>query len=242
MSKKLLKQLLLITLGTALMAFGIINFAVTNQMAEGGFTGITIILASLTSSTNWLSKIVSKFGDWILMFLKYVFAGIADAIVEESAPSVPSVDGGQPEGGIFEPVEYSELWLKIQELLDILYKVFIFVLVVAIIYYGTRAIIQFVKTNFTKNRVKVNKTNDHYGDRIKNAAENIDSKEEKRMSPEVVGKKVFKIANKKKPKQLVIVGGKYKFFYFMKKVFPLSWVHGFLYKYFGGFKKAKTKE
>ena len=44
MSTKLLKQLLLITLGTAIMAFGIINFAVTNQMAEGGFTGITIIL------------------------------------------------------------------------------------------------------------------------------------------------------------------------------------------------------
>jgi short-subunit dehydrogenase len=99
-----------------------------------------------------------------------------------------------------------------------------------------------VKTNFTKNRVKVTETNERYGDRIKNAAENIDSKEDKRMSPDVVGKKVLKIANKKNPKPLVIVGGKYKFFYFMKKILPTRCLHSFLYKYFGGFKKVKTKE
>ncbi len=99
-----------------------------------------------------------------------------------------------------------------------------------------------VKTNFTKNRVKVTETNERYGDRIKNAAENIDSKEDKRMSPDVVGKKVLKIANKKNPKPLVIVGGKYKFFYFMKKILPTRCLHSFLYKYFGGFRKVKTKE
>lgn len=115
----------------------------------GVFTGIAIVLSSLTSSTNWLSKVVSKLGDWLILFLKYVFAGIAGAIVEESAPpSAPVVDSGETD--MFEPVEYSELWLKIQELLEILYKVLIFIIVVAIIYYGTRAIIRFVKTNFTK--------------------------------------------------------------------------------------------
>ncbi len=44
MSFKLLKQLFFITIGTALMALGVVNFAIVNQMAEGGFTGITIIL------------------------------------------------------------------------------------------------------------------------------------------------------------------------------------------------------
>lgn len=41
---KLLKSLLMIALGSALVAFGIINFAVLNHLADGGFTGITIIL------------------------------------------------------------------------------------------------------------------------------------------------------------------------------------------------------
>ncbi len=99
-----------------------------------------------------------------------------------------------------------------------------------------------VKTNFTKNRVKISKTNERYGERIQNAADTIDSKEDKRMSAEVVGKKVFKVAGKKNPKPLVIVGAKYKVFYFLQKVFPMRWVNGFLYKYFGGFKKPKIKE
>ncbi len=81
MSTKLLKQLLLITLGTAIMAFGIINFAVTNHMAEGGFTGITIILFHLfglsTGVRNLLLNIpmliigyrqFSKKGFWLTIF------------------------------------------------------------------------------------------------------------------------------------------------------------------------------
>ena len=58
MSTKLLKQLLLITLGTAIMAFGIINFAVTNHMAEGGFTGITIILFHLFGLSTGVSNLL----------------------------------------------------------------------------------------------------------------------------------------------------------------------------------------
>ncbi|MDE5977350.1 MAG: hypothetical protein K2G70_02635 [Turicibacter sp.] len=44
MPKKLLKQLFLIALGAAIMVFETITFAVTNQMAEGGFTRISVIL------------------------------------------------------------------------------------------------------------------------------------------------------------------------------------------------------
>lgn len=81
MPTKLLKQLLLISLGTALMAFGIINFAVNNHMAEGGFTGITIILFHLfgisTATSNLFLNIpmliigyrqFSKKGFWLTIF------------------------------------------------------------------------------------------------------------------------------------------------------------------------------
>ena len=99
-----------------------------------------------------------------------------------------------------------------------------------------------VKTNFTKNRVKISETNERYGDRIKNAALAIDLKEDKRMSPEVVSKKVYKISLKKHSKPLVIVGAKYKVLYFMTKIFPKKLVHAVIYKHFGGFKKVDTKD
>ncbi len=114
----------------------------------GIFTGIVIVLSSLTSSTNWLAKILSVIGDWLMAFLKYIFSGISGAIVEESAPPAPVVDTGETD--MFEPVEYSELWLKIQELLEWLYRILIFVIIVAILYYGIRTLIRFVKENFTK--------------------------------------------------------------------------------------------
>lgn len=114
----------------------------------GVFSGIAIVLASLTSNTNWLSKLLSKLGDLVIAFLKYIFSGIGEAIHEESVSQTPSVDTGPEE--IFGAVEYSELWLKIRDLLEIVYKVFIFVLVVAILYYSIRSMIQFVKQNFTK--------------------------------------------------------------------------------------------
>ena len=115
----------------------------------GIFTGIVILLSSLTSSTNWLAKLLSKIGDWVMDFLRYILAGVSGAIVEESAPSAPAVDTGT-ETDMFGPVEYSDLWLKIQELLEWLYRILIFVIIVAILYYGSRAIIRFVKENFTK--------------------------------------------------------------------------------------------
>lgn len=81
MSKKLIKQLGLIALGTAFMAFGIINFAVTNHMAEGGFTGVTIILYHLFGISTGISNLLlnipmliigyrqfSKKGFWLTIY------------------------------------------------------------------------------------------------------------------------------------------------------------------------------
>jgi len=99
-----------------------------------------------------------------------------------------------------------------------------------------------VKTNFTKNRVKVFETNDRYGDRIKNAALTIDTREDKRMSPDKVAKVIYKQSLKKHNKPFVIVSGLYKFLYFLTKVFPQRWIHGAILKMFGGFKPVKVKE
>ncbi len=79
-----------------------------------------------------------------------------------------------------------------------------------------------VKTNFTKNRVKDFKTNERYGDAIKKVTAKLDSKENKRMDADIVSNAIFDIANKKKTKPMYIIGKKYKFLYFLSKIFPLS--------------------
>lgn len=94
-----------------------------------------------------------------------------------------------------------------------------------------------VKTEFTKNRVKNFDTNERYGDRIKNATEKLDSRQDKRMEPIKVATKIYKYSLKKKPKPLIIIGGKYKLLYFAKKIFPLSWIMHFTNKIYGGNKK-----
>lgn len=78
-----------------------------------------------------------------------------------------------------------------------------------------------VKTNFTKNRVKEFKTNERYGDSVKNSTEYVDSREDKRMSVEYAGKKIVKFIEKKKLKPQIIIG-KQKFLYFLKRLVPKS--------------------
>ncbi len=65
MNRVLISKLLRITLGTVLMAFGVFNFAIQNDMAEGGFTGITILLYQLYG----ISPSVSNLALNIPMFL-----------------------------------------------------------------------------------------------------------------------------------------------------------------------------
>ena len=94
-----------------------------------------------------------------------------------------------------------------------------------------------VKTNFTKNRVKIFETNKNYGERIANSAYNIDKNQEKRMSATMVAKKIVKIADKNNPKPMYIIGTKYKLFYFASKIFPKRTILFAIEKLFNG----KTK-
>lgn len=96
------------------------------------------------------------------------------------------------------------------------------------------------KTNFTKNRIKNFETNSRYGNRIANAAYSIDKKDDKRMPADKVAKKIFKIANKKRVKPMVIISGKMKFLYFISKFIPLSWLIQFTQKFMGGHKEFKN--
>jgi len=89
-----------------------------------------------------------------------------------------------------------------------------------------------VKSGFTKNKAIVLATNERYGDKPITAQKRLDSleKEKKRMSPQKVAKVIFKAANKKKNKPFVIVGEKYKIFYFVSRFVPRSWVEFFTKK------------
>lgn len=91
-----------------------------------------------------------------------------------------------------------------------------------------------IKTEFTANRVKEHNTNERYGDRIKNAAEKIDTRQDKRMDPSVAVKRIWKLSKKKRTKPLVIIGGKYKLFFFFQRILPTSLFLAVIRKYFGG--------
>ena len=91
-----------------------------------------------------------------------------------------------------------------------------------------------IKTNFTKNRIKNFESNERYGDRLKNATEKSDSRENKRIPCEVCSKRMYKKINKKKSKPFYIVGGKYKMLYFLTRITPKSWLLKITNKLYGG--------
>lgn len=66
-----LKNILLILLGAAIMSFGLVNFNMQNKLAEGGFTGITLLFYFLfkwnPSYTNLLLNIPLFFIGWKLL-------------------------------------------------------------------------------------------------------------------------------------------------------------------------------
>lgn len=94
-----------------------------------------------------------------------------------------------------------------------------------------------IKTNFTKNREKSFETNERYGERIKNATNYVDNRENKRMSIDTAVKKIYKICNKQNPKPMYIIGAKYKLFYFGQKILPIRIFNGLIGKIFDGKKK-----
>lgn len=103
------------------------------------------------------------------------------------------------------------------------------------------------KTNFTANRIKEFGTNERYGDRIKTATEKKDAHEDKRLACDYVAGKIFKYSNAKKTKPFYIVGGKYKFLYFLTRITPKSMLlNGIARRYNGKMiadeKKTKAKK
>ena len=88
-----------------------------------------------------------------------------------------------------------------------------------------------VKTNFTKNRVKIFTTNERYKNSIKVSTENIDKHEDKRMPVGVAAKKIIKFVERKKLKPQVIIG-KQKILYALQKLLPKSWLIALIEKFF----------
>ncbi len=66
-----MKNVLFILIGTAIMGFGLVNFNMQNKLAEGGFTGITLLLYFMfkwdPSYTNLLLNIPLFFVGWKLL-------------------------------------------------------------------------------------------------------------------------------------------------------------------------------
>lgn len=94
-----------------------------------------------------------------------------------------------------------------------------------------------IRTNFTKNRVKVYETNERYGQSIKLSTQPSEKSEKKRMSPEYAIKKIAKICEKRHLKPRYIVGCKYKLFNLGRKLFPISIVNKVIQKMY--YKKGK---
>lgn len=88
------------------------------------------------------------------------------------------------------------------------------------------------KTNFTKNRIKINTTNERYGESVIKSANFVDKREDRRMSPIFVAKKLVKLVNKKKMPTQIIIGTKYKFFYFFKRILPTNLFYKIVNKLF----------
>ena len=78
------------------------------------------------------------------------------------------------------------------------------------------------KTPFTKNREKHFETNERYENRIANATNKVDGRNDRRMDAELVSNKIYNISCKKKSNPMYIIGAKYKLLHFASKVFPLS--------------------
>ena len=79
-----------------------------------------------------------------------------------------------------------------------------------------------VKTNFTANREKSFETNERYGNIMQKSTKMLDSRENKRMSADVVAKKILKVSNKKHTKPYYIVGGKYKALNFIFRLLQIN--------------------
>lgn len=88
-----------------------------------------------------------------------------------------------------------------------------------------------VKTSFTANRKKIVEGG-RYGDAPVRAAEKLDAREHKRMDCGKVARRLYKICRHKRS-AMYIVGGKYKFLWFMKRILPTNFFLKATRRFFG---------
>ncbi len=80
-------------------------------------------------------------------------------------------------------------------------------------------------TGFTSKRVKNESGNDIYQNSITKSISMMENDERQGMSAVKVGKRICKIAKKRKIKPTYVIGFKYKIFAFLSKILPLSFVN-----------------
>lgn len=78
-----------------------------------------------------------------------------------------------------------------------------------------------IKTNFSANKLADVRSSDRYGDRVTKAQAKVFDREEKRMPISKVIDKMYKIVRRGR-KAMYIIGGKYKFLYFGKRILPTT--------------------
>lgn len=89
-----------------------------------------------------------------------------------------------------------------------------------------------IKTNFSKNRVKIYETNERYGNSIELSTKPTEKTEKRRMSPEYAIKKIYKICEKRHFKPRYIVGKQYKIFNLCRHMFSTNIIDSCLTKIF----------
>lgn len=81
------------------------------------------------------------------------------------------------------------------------------------------------KSGFTSARLKNQDGSNVYGDSVNRSISLMEKDETNGMSASKVGKRICKIAKKRKNKPLYIIGFKYKVFYFLSKILPIRFVN-----------------
>ena len=89
-----------------------------------------------------------------------------------------------------------------------------------------------VRTNFSKNRVKIYQTNERYGKSIELSTKPTEKTENRRMTAEYAVQKLYKICEKKHLKARYIIGKQYKFFNFCRHIFSTNFLNKIITKMF----------
>jgi len=89
------------------------------------------------------------------------------------------------------------------------------------------------KSNFNKNRIRNYATNERYKDKIERLTNKVKNNDSTRMETSFVAKKIFKIAKKKKPRAVYVIGGKYKALYFLSRFVSTDCILNLTNKFLG---------